>query len=255
MYGIHTHICKHTEKDDFFTYLFSDFELVVCVGCLGNWGSLDVVWLEVALEVEDLEFILLGDLEEFAEGSIGLDVLLLHEAVLLGVVADSGGDLAAAGEAALGLAEEDTEFLRDNAWLGEDGLLLWLLSAIGIEFWSLAVAATLAGLLEFAWDALLQLLHLREDLGEGAAHLVHLLNEAVEFGDDVDFFLLLLNNGWGSGGNNWGHSGSHNNWGWGWGWGCDGGNWGGDSGLLGVLLGGGLALGSLCGGAHLMSGP
>ena len=49
---------------------------------------LEVVRLQVALEVQDLELILLRQGEELAEGRIGLDVLLLHQALGLGVVAD-----------------------------------------------------------------------------------------------------------------------------------------------------------------------
>lgn len=201
--------------------------------------------LEVALEVEDLQLILLSEVEELAESSISLDVLLVHETLGLGVATDGGGNLAAAHESALGLTEEHTEIIGDLAGLGEDGLLLRL---VGITL-GLAVAATLAGLLELTGDALLELLHLGEDLGEGSTHLGNLLNEAVELGNDVD----ILNNsrggsGDGRGGSNRGGSRSSNDRG-------RSGNRSSNS-LLGVLLGGGgLAGSSLSGRAHLMSCP
>ena len=54
---------------------------------------LDVVRLEVALEVQDLELIRLLERKELAERRIGLDDLLDHERVVLGVGADTGRDL------------------------------------------------------------------------------------------------------------------------------------------------------------------
>lgn len=229
---------------EFLFYVFSGFVLLH----LGNRGGLGVVGLEVALEVEDLELILLGDGEELAERSIGLDDLLLHETLLLGVGAHGGGHLAAAHESTLGLAEEHAESIADAAGLGEDAVLLGLL---GTTLHSLAVAAALAGLLELTGDALLKLLHLREDLAEGGTELVHLLHEAVELGNHVD----LLSGSRGSG--NSGHGLSDR--------GCNdrrssnrrcgngsGGSRSGHGLLLGVLAGSGsLSVGS----AHLMSSP
>jgi len=51
------------------------------------------VSLEEALEVEDLELIRLLEGKELAERGIRLDDLLVHEAVVLGVRTDTGGDL------------------------------------------------------------------------------------------------------------------------------------------------------------------
>jgi hypothetical protein len=208
------------------------------------------VGLEVALEVEDLELILLSDGEELAERSIGLDHLLLHEALLLGIGAHGSGDLAAAHESALGLAEEHAESIADVAGLGEDAVLLGLLSA---TLHSLAVAAALAGLLELTGDALLELLHLREDLTKGGAELVHLLDEAVELGNHIHLLSGSSNrcshSGNGLRGSNSSHRGgnSSNS-----GNRCSGGGRSGHGLLLGSLTGGS----SLCvGSAHLMSCP
>ena len=111
--------------------------------------------LEVALEVQDLELISLLEGKELAERSIGLDNLLLHELVVLGVGADTGGDLRSAEEGTLGEAEEGTESIRDRSGASEDSLLLDLtLNRSG-----LATTTALLGLLELAWDLLLKLLH------------------------------------------------------------------------------------------------
>jgi hypothetical protein len=191
-------------------------------------GGLDVVGLEVALEVEDL-----------AEGEISLDDLLLHEALLLGIGADGGGDLRAAHEGTLGLAEEHAEIIRDLRGLGEDRVLLGLIGTIG----GLAVAATLGGLLELTGDALLELLHLREDGGEGLTEGADLANEGVEVSNDID----LGGSGHlrSSSGNRGGNRGRGR-----------GGNRGrsGGRGSGGILLGGSLAssLGGSAGGVHLL---
>jgi len=120
-----------------------------------NRGDLGVVGLEVALEVQDLELISLLEGKELAEGSIGLDNLLLHELVVLGVGADTGGDLRAAEEGTLGKAEESTESIRDRSGAGEDSLLLGAVRRLC----GLATTTALLGLLELAWDLLLELLH------------------------------------------------------------------------------------------------
>ena len=70
---------------------------------------LDVVRLEEALEVQDLELIRLLERKELAERRIGLDDLLDHERVVLGVGADTGRDLRAAEQSALRDTEERAE--------------------------------------------------------------------------------------------------------------------------------------------------
>ncbi len=195
--------------------------------------------LEVTLEVEDLELILLRESEELAEGSVGLDDLLLHETLLLGIGANSSSDFRAAHESTLGLAEEHAEIIRDLRRLGEDRLLLGLVGTVG----SLAVATTLGGLLELARNAALKLLHVREDGGEGSTESIHLLNHVVELGNNVDFLNRgsSLNSGGRGGYNNGGgNNGSGNR-----------GSRGGSLGLLGGGSGGFLG-GSL--GAHFISG-
>jgi hypothetical protein len=160
---------------------FSKFQLSYLSSRDGE-NSLDVVRLEVALEIEDLELIGLSKGEELAERNIGLDDLLLHETLLLSIGADGGSDLGAAHESALGLAEEHTEIIRDLRGLGEDGLLLGLVSAIG----GLAVATTLGSLLELTGDATLKLLHVREHGSKSRAESIHLLNERVKLGHHID---------------------------------------------------------------------
>jgi hypothetical protein len=213
------------------------------------------VGLQVALEVEDLELIRLSDAEELAERSIRLDQLLLHETLLLGVGANLGGDLGAAEESTLGLAEEDAELIGNLSGLLKDGLLLGLIG--GTLRGGLATTAALAGLLELTRDTLLKLLELREEGGNGLAEAINLLNNGVELGDDVDLLgdggggRRRLNDGRGGdddrGNNDGGRSRRSDDRG-------RGGNCRGS----GLLLGGGLAgtggLGRGGRGAHLMSG-
>jgi len=118
-------------------------------------GNLDVVGLEELLEVQDLKFISLLESKELAERSIGLDNLLLHELVVLGIGADTGGDLRSAEERTLCEAEESTESIRDRSGASEDSLLLDLT----LNWCGLATTTALLGLLEFSWDLLLELLH------------------------------------------------------------------------------------------------
>jgi hypothetical protein len=203
-------------------------------------SGLDVVWLQEALQVQDHEFwVLFSDVEELAQRGIGVDDLLVHQALGLGVVADGSGNFAAAHQGALWLTQEDTEVITDLDWLLEDAFALWL-----ITFSGLGALALLAGLLQFTWNTLFQLLHVREDRGEYFTEGGNLGNKAVEFGNNIDFFNLcsdFSNWCWGSnndwGGNNWSWSGN--------GW-CS---------SNGFLLGGGLAVRGLSSSAHLISGP
>jgi len=149
-------------------------------------GDLDVVRLEVALEIEDLELIGLGKSKELTERGIGLDDLLHHKSVLLGVAADASGHLRAADLSSLGEAEEGTESIRDGGGLGEDSILLGLV--LSIHNGGLA-PATLLSLLELARDLLLELLHIRVKRAEGGAELVHALHDSVELGDNVHVLL------------------------------------------------------------------
>lgn len=143
---------------------------------------LDVVRLEEALEVKDLELIRLLKGKELAERGIGLDDLLDHERVVLGIGADAGRDLRAAEESALGDTEECAERIRDLGGAGEDSLLLDLALNRG----RLAATATLLGLLELAGDLLLELLHVGEDSGERSTEGVDLLDECGELSRDIN---------------------------------------------------------------------
>lgn len=153
---------------------------------LRRWGCdsrLEVVGLEEALEIEDLELILLREREKLTHRRIGLDDLLHHQAVLLRIAADARRNLRAAEERRLGDTEERAERIRDRRRLREDSLLLGLILAIrrgrGLA------TATLLSLLELTRDLLLKLLHAREDIAERGTEAVDLLDEAVELGDDV----------------------------------------------------------------------
>jgi len=154
---------------------------------LGDKGHrrLQVVRLEEALEVEDLELILLRQRKQLAQRRIRLDDLLVHQLVGLGVGADLRRDLRAREQGALRNAEERAERVRDGRRLREDRLLLHdRLTAL--RYGGSATAATLRRLLDLARNLLLQLLHVREDGAEHRAQGVDLLHEGGEVLDDVD---------------------------------------------------------------------
>ena len=190
--------------------------------------------LQVALEVEDLELILLRQRQQLAQRRIRLDDLLVHQLVGLGVAADLRRDLRAGEQGALRDTEERAERVRDGRRLREDRLLLDdRLTAL--RHGGSAAAATLGRLLELAGDLLLELLHVRQDGAEHRAEGVDLLYKGVEVLDDVD----LLGGGGGNGGSGRrnGNGGRRRNGGDNLG-GGSGGRGGGDS-----LLGGSSALG------------
>ena len=211
---------------------------------------LEVVRLQVALEIEDLELIRLRERQKLAERRIRLDDLLDHERLLLRIAADTRGDLRAGEKSALGDAEERAERIRDGRWLREDRLLLRR-GGVGVRC-GLACAAALGGALQLTRDLLLELLHVGEDRAERGAERVDLLNELVELCNDVDILRrrcggssLNVRNGVDVGGDR-GDDGGRGGDGGG-GDGDGGGGGGGDSGSS--LLGG--ALGRSCGGGHL----
>ena len=151
----------------------------------GRHHILDVVGLQVALEVEDLELILLRQRKQLAQRRVRLDDLLVHQLVGLGVGADLRRDLGAREQGALRNAEERAERIRDLRGLREDRLLLHdRLTAL--RYGGSATAATLGRLLDLAGNLLLQLLHVREDGAEHRAQGVDLLHKGGEVLDDVD---------------------------------------------------------------------
>jgi len=199
--------------------------------------------LEVALEVEDLEFILFSEGEELAERSIGLDDLLIHEGVSLGVGADLGGYFRAREERALCDTEECAERVGDRSWLCEDRFLLgdWF-TAFGDG--GGATTTALGGLLDFAWNLLFKLLQVGEESNDDSLHVVELFYEGGDIADNVNI-VIGGSDGWG-GGYNWfcGSSDSGDrsgnrgdDLGWCGGRGGNGGGWGG-GGLLGSTFGG-----------------
>ena len=179
---------KDTELTYIFLFLFLSLLFINMQGIVERISThlrrsrLGVVRLEVALEIQNLELIALAEREELAERGIGLDNLLVHQVVGLGVRADAAGDLRAAEERALAQAEEGAERIRDGDRLREDSLLLRAIRGT----LRLTAAAALGGLLELTGNLLLELLHVREDRGERGAERVHLLNERGELGRDVD---------------------------------------------------------------------
>lgn len=206
----------------------------------GGW--LEVMGLEVALEVEDLEFILFSEGEELAERSIGLDYLLIHKGVSLGVGADLGGYFRAGEKGALCYTEEGTERIGDRSWLGEDRFLLGDWFAVFGNGGG-ATTTALGGLLDFAWNLLFKFLKVGEKRNKGSLHVVNLFYECSNIADNVNI-VVGSGNGWGGGYNWFGDSGGRSgNWGDDLGWcgGRDGnggsGGWG--SGLLCSTFGGG----------------
>ena len=152
---------------------------------LSSSSGLNVVGLQVALQIQDLQLILLSQSQQLAQSSISLDDLLVHQALALGVGAHLGGHLAAAQLSTLGHTQEGAESIADLSGLGEHSLLLGLvLTTLG----GLA-AATLLSLLQLTRDLLLQLLHAAVDGAQSTAQAVHLLNQAVELGHNVDVLL------------------------------------------------------------------
>ena len=168
---------------------------------------LQVVALEVALEVEDLELIRLRERQQLAQGRIRLDDLLDHQVVLLGVLADARRHLRAGQRRALGQRQERAERVRDGRRLREDRVLLRL-GLLALREHRLTAAALL-GLLELTGDLLLELLHGREDGREGRAERVDLLQNGVELRDDVDLLRGGDGNGRRGGGNDRGGDDRH----------------------------------------------
>ena len=146
---------------------------------------LDVVGLQVALEIQDLQLIRLRQREELAQRRIGLDDLLHHQRVGLRVGADTGRDLRAGEQSALGNAQERTERVRDGRGLSEDRLLLGS-GDLTLRELDRTAAAALGGALQLARHLLLELLDIGEQRAESRAQSVDLLYNGIDLRDDID---------------------------------------------------------------------
>ena len=131
----------------------------------GGRRGLEVVDLEGALEVEDRDLVRLRDTEKGAKRTVRVDVLTLHQPLLAGIADHRARHLAAAELRALGLAQEDTERIRDVVKLGEDIRLVGGRCTVGTDH-RLAPTA-LVELLGGANHLALLLLVLGLDLLEG----------------------------------------------------------------------------------------
>jgi hypothetical protein len=117
-------------------------------------GFLDVVSIEVALEIEVGEVVSIAQAEEFLEGGIRLDVVLVLETLFLDVVVDFTSYVGAGDESTLRLTEENAEFISDLGRDFEDGR-----TTLGALFtFSLYATTALAGILEFTVNTLFELL-------------------------------------------------------------------------------------------------
>jgi hypothetical protein len=144
------------------------------------------VTVEVALEVEVSELLTFRDLEEFLKGGIGLDVVLILEALFFDVVVDLLGDIGAGDEGASRVAEELAEFISNLGGDLEDGrtTLHGLFTIFG------DTAFALAGILDFTVDTLIKALDLSD-------HRRHGLAESGE-GSENGFEVLIKSGGRGS---------------------------------------------------------
>ena len=152
----------------FFYFLFIFYLFFICL--VGNLrlDGLDVVLVEVALQVEVRERLRLRDGQQLTERGIRLDVVLVLQALLLDVRRDRLRDVGARHLAALRLAEEAAELLRQLRGDLEDGELDRL--NLTIRILNANAALALASILDLAANTLLELLKLREEATERLAH-------------------------------------------------------------------------------------
>ena len=222
-------------------------------GCHGG-GGLDVVAVQVALEVEVSQGLAVANGQELLQGGIGLDVVLVLQALLLHVVVHGLGHLRAGHQSTVGLAQELAQLVSHLGGALKDagGTRLGVRALLDLH-----AALALASILQLAVDTLLQLLHLVE-------HGRHSLLQGVQVtGHGLD--VLIQSGGGHHGGSHGGHlhgGGAHNSRGDSLGlggllWGHlnrgSNSHGGGGSLLLGDLLGCGGSLGGGSG-AHLYTG-
>ena len=160
---------------------------------------LEVVVLQVALEVEDRQLIRLLQAEELAERGVRIDVLLVHQALGLRVVAHLLGHRRAGEQGALRDAEELAERIGHGRGAREDRLLLGDSRAVLVGRRRLAATAALGGLLHLLRQLLLELLHRRAELADELPGILNLLGERRELGDNVNLVGLDARNRGGNG--------------------------------------------------------
>jgi hypothetical protein len=168
------------------------------IGVLGNYCNfthlrlddrrrirLRVVVLQVALEVQDRQLIRLLQAKELAEGRIGVDLLALHQALLLRVRADALRHRRAGDKGALRDAKELAERIGHGRGAREDRLLLGERRAVLRNSLRLAATAALGGLLHLAGQLLLELLDRRAELADELPGILNLLGQRRELRKDV----------------------------------------------------------------------
>jgi hypothetical protein len=139
-------------------------------------GLLDVVTLEEGLQVEDGQHISLRQGQELAQRSVGLDGLLVHQVVGLGVGQHTLGHVRAGHGGALGLAQEGAQLIGDLGGLVEHA---------GSSHTTLGLGAALAaavGLLDHTGSLLLDTLQGSRSVRGGGLQAGQLL---VELGDGL----------------------------------------------------------------------
>jgi len=123
------------------------------------------VLVEILLEIEVGELLSLRDLEELAERTIRLDVVLDLEVVGLDIVVELLGDVGAGDQGALGLAEEHAELIGDLGGDLKDGrATLGRLLALSAH-----AALTTASILDLTVDTLVKALDLSDHRGDSLA--------------------------------------------------------------------------------------
>ncbi len=142
---------------------------------------------QVALKVEDFEFILLSQVQQFAQSRIRVDDLLVHQGVFFGVAADASGDFRAAQRCAFSNAKECAESIRDGSGFCEHSFLFGFINT-ALSCYRGFAAATFLRTFEFTGNRFFQLFHAGEDSAQCGTESVDLFNKAVEFRDDIDRF-------------------------------------------------------------------
>ena len=161
------------------------------------------------LEVQNRQVVRLAEGEELAESGVGLDGLLVHQVVGLGIGHDTLGDRRAANLRSLRLAEERAELVRNLDGLREDAGLR--LRTLDLRAGALAAAVRTLG---EASSLLLNRLEGRGSRGRRGLEVVQVLlqrrNGLLQRGTEV----LIRRRGWRRGNNglrDWrgDHRGSH----------------------------------------------